>query len=176
VNRVARLLNAAHPDQVLLSVAVHDALPAEARGHATRPLGVHLLKDLQNPEAIFQAVAPGLPDDFPPPRTLDARAHNLPVQLTSFVGREEEMAALAARLEDPATRLVTLLGPPGVGKTRLATQFAAEYAFRYPDGVWLVELASVRDPNAVARQIVSALGHSQDDGRPAADQLFDALS
>jgi predicted ATPase/class 3 adenylate cyclase len=176
VNRVARLLQAAHPDQILLSVAVHDGLSAGGAEISTRPLGVHRLKDLQNPEAIFQAVAPGLPDDFPPPRTLDARAHNLPVQLTSFVGRAGEMEALAERLADPATRLVTLLGPPGVGKTRLATQFAAEYAYRYPDGVWLVELAGVRDPNAVARQIETAMGLSQDDGRPPADRLFDALA
>jgi predicted ATPase/class 3 adenylate cyclase len=176
VNRVARLLNAAHADQVLLSVAVRNALPPTLADVGTRSLGVHLLKDLQNPEAIFQLTATGLPEDFPPPRTLDARAHNLPVQLTSFVGRDAEMTTLAERLADASTRLVTLLGPPGVGKTRLATQFAAEYAFRYPDGVWLVELASLRDPDAVARQIETSMGLSQDDGRPPADRLFDALA
>jgi len=173
VNRVARLLNAAHPGQILVSVAVRQELPEAFR---TRSLGIHMLKDLRNPEAIFQVTAEELPSDFPPPRTLDARPHNLPVQLTSFIGREAEIAELAERLEDPSTRLVTLLGPPGVGKTRLALQYAAEQAYRYPDGVWMVELARVRDPGSVTHQILTSLGLSHDDGRPAPERLVAALA
>ncbi|HEY3265594.1 MAG TPA: AAA family ATPase [Armatimonadota bacterium] len=173
VNRAARLMDAAHPNQILLSGAVRAGLPG---GLDTRPLGVHFLRNLSEPESIFQAVADGLPSDFPPPRTMDARPHNLPAQLTSFVGRTSEMEDLAARFDDASTRLVTLIGPPGVGKTRLATQFASEYAFRYPDGVWLVELAAVRDPAAVPFQIESALGVARDERRPVAERLFDALA
>lgn len=176
VNRVARLLNAAHPGQILLSAAAHTALPVRDSRFTVKSLGVHMLKDLLNPEAIFQVAHPGLETSFPPPRTLDARPHNLPAQLTSFVGRSTEIHDLAQRLDDPGTRMVTLMGPPGVGKTRLAMQFAAEYAFRYPDGVWLIELAALRDPTAVSHQIEIALGIAQEGASHTADRLHAALA
>jgi predicted ATPase/class 3 adenylate cyclase len=170
VNRVARLTNAAHGGQILASIATREQLPPEKR-RSMVSLGVHLLKDLLTPEAIFQITAPGLPSEFPPLRTLDARPHNLPVQLTSFIDRVEEVAAIAARLSEPSVRLLTLLGPPGVGKTRLATQFAAEYAYRYPDGVWLVELAPIGDHTAVAGQIAAAVGLSHQENASPLERL-----
>lgn len=176
VNRVARLLNAAHPGQILLSAAAHAALPDGDSRFAVKPLGVHMLKDLLNSDAIFQVSGPGLSTSFPPPRTLDARPHNLPAQLTSFVGRSNEIQELARRLDDQGTRMVTLLGPPGVGKTRLAMQFAAEYAYRYPDGVWLIELAALRDPAAVPHQIEIALGIAQEGANDTPDRLHNALA
>src|SRR5262245_53691396 len=119
--RCSRLTATAHGGQAVLSGAVaevvRDALPA---GAALRDLGAHRLKDLQRPERVFQLLYPDLPGEFPPLRTLDARPHNLPVQVTSFVGREREVAAVRAALE--AHRLVTLTGVGGCGKTRLALQ------------------------------------------------------
>lgn len=176
VNRVARLVDAAHPGQILLSAAAQAGMSAAGTDFAVKPLGVHMLKDLLNPEAIFQVLTPELESEFPPPRTLDARPHNLPSQLTSFVGRSDELAELASRLDDPETRLVTLIGPPGVGKTRLAMQFAAEYAYRYPDGVWLVELAALRDPAGIAHQIAASLSIGHEDNLSAEDRLRDALA
>lgn len=176
VNRVARLVNAAHPGQILLSAAVHTAMSTSVPGFVDKPLGVHMLKDLLDPEPIFQVLETGIDEDFPPPRTLDARPHNLPAQLTSFVGRAAELSELATQLEQPDTRLVTLIGPPGVGKTRLAMQFAAEFAYRYPDGVWLVELASLRDPAAVANQIANTLSLGHENRRSAEERVRDALA
>jgi hypothetical protein len=115
-----------HGGQVLLSGAtyelVRDALPPEV---GLRDLGEHRLKDLTRPERIFQALIPGLPTDFPPLKTLDQRRHNLPVQPTALIGREREVAEVRRRLLDPQTRLLTLTGPGGIGKTRLALRGAA---------------------------------------------------
>jgi Mrp family chromosome partitioning ATPase len=106
-------------------------------------LGSHRLKDLSDPERIFQVVHPELDRDFPALRSLNAITTNLPAQRTSFVGRERELDAIKAALAE--SRLVTLTGVGGVGKTRLAVQVAAELADAFPDGVWLVELATVAD-------------------------------
>src|SRR4029453_17345010 len=117
--RCARLTAAAHGGQVVLSEAaaalVRGVLP---EGAALRDLDVHRLKDLQRPERVFQLVAPGLPGDFPPLRTLDAFPNNLPLQATPFLGREREAGAVRQQLAGPDVRLVTLTGPGGVGKTR----------------------------------------------------------
>ena len=118
---------------------MRDDLP---EGASLRELGAHRLKDLQRPEPIFQLHAPGLPAEFPPLRSLEAFAHNLPLQLTRFIGREREIAAGEATLL-ATTRLLTLTGAGGCGKTRLALQVAAELLEEYADGVWLVELAAL---------------------------------
>jgi predicted ATPase/class 3 adenylate cyclase/DNA-binding SARP family transcriptional activator len=174
LNRVARILKAGHGGQVLLSLATEqlagDHLPD---GASLRDLGEHRLKDLARPERIFQLLHPDLPADFPPLRSLAAFAHNLPVPLTSFVGREEQIAEVERLL--PTTHLLTLTGAGGCGKTRLALQVAADLVEQYADGVWLVELAALSDPGLVRQTVASALGVREESGRPLAATLTDYL-
>jgi predicted ATPase/class 3 adenylate cyclase len=174
LNRVARLLAAGHGDQILLSTsaaeAVGAALPADA---SFRDLGSHRLKDLQQPEQIFQLLHPTLPAEFPPLRSLETFAHNLPAQLTSFIGREEAMAQVKQFLA--STRLLTLTGSGGCGKTRLALQVAADLLETYGDGVWLVELAPLGDPALVPQTVAAALGLREQPGRPLTATLTDYL-
>jgi predicted ATPase/class 3 adenylate cyclase len=174
LNRVARLMSAGHGGQVLLSQAtqelVRDGLPP---GVALRDMGERRLKDLIRPEHVYQLVAPGLDDHFPPLKTLDARAHNLPVQSTSFVGREREIRDVERALA--SGRLVTLTGAGGAGKTRLALQVAAELVDEYADGVWLVELAAVADPRIVPQVAARALGVSDPGGASVDEALAVSL-
>jgi predicted ATPase/class 3 adenylate cyclase len=174
LTRVARLLAAGHGGQVLLSQAtsdrVRDAFP---EGAALRDLGSHRLKDLQRPEQIYQLLHPDLPADFPPLRSLEAFAHNLPAPLTSFIGREREIAAVKQLLS--TTRLLTLTGAGGCGKTRLALQVAADLVEKFADGVWLVELAALSDPALVPQTVATALGVREEPGRPLIATLTDYL-
>lgn len=155
LHQVARITSAGHGGQVLVSEATRRLLPSVPVGLELRDLGERRLKDLTSPERLYQLVGEGLPDGFPPLRTLDARANNLPVQLTSFVGREEFLAAQAALT---GTRLLTLTGPGGTGKTRLALQLAAEASDDFRDGVFFVGLDSVDEPELVPSAIATALG------------------
>ncbi len=165
VNRAARIAGAAHGGQVIVSDAtrglVEHALPD---GASLRDLGEHRLKDIVHPEHLHDLVIESLPADFPPPQTLDARPNNLPLQLTSFVGREEEIAEVR-RLLGP-TRLLTLTGAGGTGKTRLALQVAAEILTEYRDGSFFVDLSSVTDPALVPSVVAQALGVPEVAGRP----------
>jgi class 3 adenylate cyclase len=167
VHRAARVAAVGYGGQVLVSetaaALVRDRLPP---GAALADLGVHRLKDLGRPERIFQLQAPGLPAGFPPLRSLGnpALANNLPAELARFIGREEELAEVRALLG--SSRLVTLTGAGGCGKTRLGLQVAAELLDGSGDGVWLVELAAVADENAVATAISLALGITGHPGRP----------
>jgi predicted ATPase/Tfp pilus assembly protein PilF len=149
---------------------VRDQLPAET---GLRDLGAHRLKDLQQPEHVFGLLHPGLPTDFPPLRSLEAFAHNLPSQLTSFIGREQQMAEVKQFLA--TTRLLTLTGSGGCGKTRLALQVAADLLEEYADGVWLVELAPLTDPALVPQTVASALGAREEPGRSLTATLTDTL-
>jgi len=172
MNRAARILSAGHGGQVLLSFSAQelarDLLPPEA---ALRDLGEHRLKDLGRPERIFQLVAPGLPAAFPPLNALDRFRHNLPPQATPLVGREAEAEQAGALLDEPRVRLLTLTGPGGIGKTRLALQVAAERLERYRDGVVFVPLAEVSDPAQVPAAISQALGVREQAGQPLLEQL-----
>ncbi|MGH7727800.1 MAG: ATP-binding protein [Vulcanimicrobiaceae bacterium] len=157
VNRVARLLAIGHGGQVLVSGVAADLsqglLPPLV---ALRDLGAHRLRDLAFPEQVYQLTGDRLAADFPPLRSLDTFRHNLPQQLTSFVGRDEELAQIREMLE--RTRLVSLVGTGGVGKTRTALHVAADLLERFPDGVWLVELAPLRDLGAIEAVLISVLG------------------
>jgi predicted ATPase/class 3 adenylate cyclase len=162
MNRVARLCTAGHGGQVLLSNAaqelVRDALP---KGTQLRDLGEHRLKDLVRPERIFQIVAPDLPLDFPALRTLERYTHNLPAQATPLIGREAEVLAVCDLVRRDNVRLLTLTGPGGIGKTRLALQAAADLLDDFRDGVYFVPLAPIRDPELVLQAIAQALGVSE---------------
>ena len=155
VNRTARLMSAAHGGQILLSTAtqqlVRDGL---SEGVSLVDLGQHQLKDLLSPETVFQLTAPGLEAEFPALGTLNARPTNLPTQMTPFVGRERELAAVIELILREDIRLVTLTGPGGVGKTRLSLQAAADLVDEFAHGVFFVELA----PIGTADQVLSAIG------------------
>ena len=159
VNRTARIMAAAHGGQVLLSALAaelaEERLPAEA---GLRDLGDHRLKDLFQPEHIFQLIHPGLSSDFPALATLSFRPNNLPTQTSEFLGREAQLAAIRDLLDAVGVRLLTLTGPGGIGKTRLGLQGAADQIDRFEDGVYFVDLSPVRDPDAAFEAIVRAIG------------------
>jgi predicted ATPase/class 3 adenylate cyclase len=159
VNRAARIMAAAHGGQVLLSGAAaghaEPRLPAQV---GLRDLGEHRLQDLFRPEHIFQLVDPALPGDFPPLATLSVRPNNLPTQASEFFGRATELASLRDLLDSAGIRLLTLTGPGGIGKTRLALQAAADQIDRFEDGVYFVDLAAIREPDAAFEAIVRAVG------------------
>jgi predicted ATPase len=164
VNRAARIRSIGNGGQLLVSEDVHRATAASVPDDVWfRDLGLHRLKDLARPERVWQVGHADIAVDFPPLRSLDARGHNLPVQLTAFVGRELEVLDVRKRLE--VSSLLTLTGAGGIGKTRLALQAAAEAVEEFPDGVWLVELASISDPDLVIGAVASALGVREEAGR-----------
>ena len=174
VHRAARVCSAGHGGQILLSDAVRAlAAPDLPPGVSLRGLGTHRLKDLTEPEHLFQVVHLDLPGDFPPVKSLDALANNLPIQLTSFIGRAREIAEVKGLLD--TARLVTLTGSGGAGKTRLALQVAADVVDDYPDGVWLVEFAPIADPSLVPKTVASALNVPEQPGRDMMETLVDAL-
>jgi predicted ATPase/class 3 adenylate cyclase len=174
INRAARIAAVAHGGQILVSDAtralISSRLPVDVH---LRDLGEHRLRDLAGPERLIQLEADDLPGQFPTVRSLDARPNNLPTQLTTFVGRERELAEALDLLR--RTRLLTMTGPGGTGKTRLSLQVAAAAAEQYPDGVWFVALEPVRDPGLVASTIARTLGAQDSSTRPALETLVDAI-
>jgi predicted ATPase/class 3 adenylate cyclase len=174
VHRAARIAAAAHGGQVLLSQRTYELVRRKLpRGVTLRDLGEHRLKDLRQPKHLHQLVITGLPADFPPIKSLDSQLNNLPVQLTSFVGREKELGELKHLIDN--TRLVTLTGAAGSGKTRLALQVAAEVIRHFHNGVFFVALGSSTDPGLVASTIAQALGITESAGRSILDNLKDYL-
>jgi predicted ATPase/class 3 adenylate cyclase len=156
VNRAARIAALGWGGQVVISDALRGLVEHDLpEGVAIRSLGVHRLKDLSHPEHLFDVVIEGLPSEFPPIRTLEVPI-NLPTPLTSFVGREDEIARARALLAE--SRLITLTGSGGTGKTRLGVQVAAAAAAEFPDGVFFVDLSPVSDPVLVVPTIAAALG------------------
>ena len=171
---VVRISAAGHGGQILVSKSTQRLLKDDPPpGVNLRDLGLHRLKDLQRVERLFQVVQAGLPVDFPPLRSLDALPNNLPTQLTSFIGREREIAEGQRLLS--ITRLLTLTGAGGCGKTRLAVHLAAEVLDDYQDGVWFIELAPLSDPALISQAIASVLRVPEPRGRPLDETLHDHL-
>ena len=174
LNRCARLMAAGHGGQALVSAAtellVREDLPD---GCALVDLGEHRLRDLARPVRIFQLTGPGLRPEFPPLRTLEAFAGNLPVQLSSFVGRADELAGLAAAMA--RSPLVTVTGPGGVGKTRLALHAAANQLPSFRDGAWLCELHPAGDEQTMAQAVATALRARPRPGISTADSIVEFL-
>jgi predicted ATPase/class 3 adenylate cyclase len=171
VNRVARILSIGHGEQVLLSHAAAELMrPHFSDGIDLRDLGRHALKGVSEREQVFQVVAPGLRSEFPALTSIGAHATNLPRQLTAFVGRESERSEIGALLAHE--RLVTLAGPGGIGKTRLALQVAQDVRERFEHGVWLIELASISGAGLVGSTAAAALGLKVAPQQPAAETLL----
>src|SRR2546427_168316 len=174
VHRAARVASAGRGGQVLISdtprgLADH-ALPP---GLTLKDLGVHRLKHLARPERLFQLTVEGLPADFPPLKTLEATPNNLPTQLTSFIGRDDQVREAKHLLA--RSRLLTLTGPGGTGKTRLSLEIAAGVLDQFADGVYFVPLSAVHDPELVASAIAQALAISTTGSRRPIDALLDHL-
>ncbi len=175
VNRCARLRAATHGGQVVLSHVVaqlvHGHLPP---GATLRDLGVHRLRDLAEPEHVFQLCHADLASEFPPLASLDQRHDNLRAPLTTFVGRHAELSDLTDVLGD--ARLVTLVGAGGAGKTRIALEVARRLLDRFADGVWLAELSAIEESAQVERAVATVLGIREEPGRPLAQALTGQLS
>ncbi len=178
VNRVGQLLAAGHGGQVLVTGATRELLADRLRdGIGFLDLGEHRLKDLGRAERVFQVTGPGLAERFGPLRSLEnpALRHNLPSQATSFVGRAAELGELRS-LVSGGSRLVTIAGPGGIGKSRLALQVAAEALDGDGGEVWLVELAPVAEAELVTRTVAAVLGVREEPGRLILDTLIDAVA
>jgi predicted ATPase/class 3 adenylate cyclase len=170
VNRAARIEAAAHGGQVLVSQALFDDVQERLPDDfALRDLGAVRLRDLGAAESLYQLVHPQLRDRFPALRSLEATPNNLPQQVTSFVGREREIAE-AKRLLAKA-RLLTLLGMGGHGKTRMSLQIAGDMLEEFPDGVWFVDLAPIQDPALVPGLVAQILGVQEEPGKPVVHTL-----
>ena len=169
INRCGRIRQVTLPGQILVSEAVH-AVVAKNNEFHFKDLGVHRLKDLMQPERLYQVCHPDLPSVFPHPETLSALSHNLPAYLTSFVGREKELAELD-QIVNP-NRLVTITGPGGVGKTRLTQQLAADLIERFYDGVWFIDLAQTDRSESVVPILFEELAAG---GEVSEEKLLEAI-
>jgi len=174
LHRGARVASAGHGGQVVLTQTtaelVRDALPA---GVTLKELGYHRLKDLTEPELLFQPIVPDLENDFPSLRSLRTGSNNLPAQTTSFVGREDDIERVKLLLGD--SRLLTLLGPAGMGKTRLALRVAGDLLERHRDGVWFADCSALTDPALVPDSVARAVSVREEPGKPIATVLVEAL-
>ncbi len=177
LNRTARLQSLAFGGQTILTLVteelVRDSLP---KGISLRELGSHRLKDLTRPETVFELRLAGEDEEYPQLRSLDAHLHNLPLEPTPFIGRESDLERLGEELTGGHARLVTLVGPGGIGKTRMALQIAADLIDSFPDGAFVVDLSSIREPTQVPQAILETLQVTQSAASSVADQLAEYLS
>ncbi len=175
VHRAARVAGAGHGGQIVLTSTTRElAAPTLPDGLTLRDLGRHRLKDLIEPEHLFQLIVAGLPAAFPPLRSIDARPNNLPADITSFVGRQAEVAAVLELLA--RNRVVTLTGPGGTGKTRLSRRVAWEALASFEDGAWFVDLSAITDASLVASAIGSVLNVLEQPDIPIGDALKSFLA
>jgi predicted ATPase/class 3 adenylate cyclase len=172
VHHAARVMAVAHGGQVVVSEATQALLDDDTR---LRDLGEHRLKDISRPQRLYQLELEGLPSEFPPLATLDNRPTNLPAQPNAFIGRERELAETRALLERGDVRLLTLIGPGGTGKTRLALQLATDVLEEYRNGVFFVSLTPIRDWELVVPTILSTLGLREQPGETPLETLTDYL-
>jgi len=168
----SRVMSAGHGGQILLSQDSVNLLDTLTQIEL-KDMGEHNLKDVQRPQRMYQVVASDLPTEFPPLKTLKVTNHNLPLNLTSFVGREKEISEIEVSLEE--SRLLTLIGPGGTGKTRLSIQLGSQLLSSFKDGVWLAELAPIADPSLVMQTIAAALGIQEVPGVPIQTLVLDFL-
>ena len=174
VNRAARIMKAAHGGQILISQAVVDCVSERLPPLVSlRDLGGVRLRDLATSERVYQLLHPQLRQDFPALRSLEATPNNLPQQVTSFIGRERELTEAKGLLEN--TRLLTLLGMGGLGKTRLSLQIGADVLEHYPDGVWFVDLAPIKDQSLVPSATAQVLGVREEAGKPLMQTLCEHI-
>ena len=174
INRCARVKAAGHGGQVLVTKTTRDLVQGRlGGGFGLKRLGEFRLRDLAEPELIYQLTHADLPADFPPIRTVAERTGNLPLPVSSFIGRERELEQTAAALGQ--ARVVTLTGPGGVGKTRLALQAAGQVARRFADGAWLCELAPVRDPAGVDDAVAAVFSVTARAGQGTREALVEFL-
>jgi predicted ATPase/class 3 adenylate cyclase len=176
VHRAARVMSAGHGGQVLLTQSTRDLLPGELSDTVSlRDLGEHRLKDLTHAQRLYQLVIPGLENDFPALKTLEARPTNLPIQPTPLIGREQQMTEAVALARQEGIRLVTLTGAGGTGKTRLSLQVAAELVADFEDGVFFVDLASITDPHLFIPTVSQTLSVRERPGESLSETLKDYL-
>ena len=169
-----RIMSAAHGGQILLSQTVYELTRDEmTEEHQFIDMGEHRLKSMLRPEHLYQLNAPGLPSTFPPLKTLESSAHNLPLQLTSFIGREKEIAEIKNLLH--SARLVTLTGSGGTGKTRLSQEIGAQELIDFPHGVWIVELAPLTEPVQVIPALAQVFGLQELPFNPLKNLVTDYL-
>ena len=174
VHRAARICSAGHGGQILVSETARVLLGAnQPPGVALQDLGEHRLRGLESPERLYQLIGPGLHTDFPPIRSLETLPNNLPRQLSSFVGRDHEILEGEERLREATT--LTLTGPGGVGKTRLALEIGAHLVTDFEGGVWMVELASVDEGELVPDAVASALRVKQRPGTELTSTLIETI-
>jgi predicted ATPase/class 3 adenylate cyclase len=175
INRCSRLMTAAHGGQVVVSGATEMLLRGELTdGMELVDLGEHRLRDLGRPTRIFQLISAGEREDFPPLRTLDSFPGNLPAQVSSFIGRQTDVSCVAKALD--TSRVVTITGVGGVGKTRLALQVAADVVPRYRDGAWFIEFAPLRDPDGVVGAVAAAFCLAARSGQSLEESLLEMLA
>jgi predicted ATPase/class 3 adenylate cyclase len=176
VHRAARVMSAGHGGQVLLTQSTRDLLPEELSDAASlRDLGEHRLKDLTHPQRLYQLLVPGLENDFPALKTLEARPTNLPIQPTPLIGREQQVTEAVALVRREGIRLVTLTGAGGTGKTRLSLQVAAELVADFEDGVFFVDLAAITDPHLFIPTVAQTLSVREKPGQSLVETLKDYL-
>jgi len=174
LSRIQRLMSAGHGGQVLVSLATQELMRDDLpEGVTLRDLGERRLRDMSHPEHIYQLDIATLPVDFPPIKSIDIALHNIPAQMTSFIGREKELAEIKQSLSE--NRLVTLTGSGGAGKTRLCLEVGSQSLNQFPNGVWLAEFADVTDPGLVPQTLLSIFNLREDSHRTVVEVLIDYL-